>query len=145
DQEPRVQALIDKAGVPVQEILVMNGSRQSNHSNAYFTGFGPTRRIVLYDTLLKNHDADEIESVLAHELGHWRRDHINKGILLGMVAALVGCCILDHCLRAAMRRGPWHLSGIADPAGLPLVLLLVFLGSWIAMPAGNLVSRHFER
>jgi len=144
-QAPRVQALIDKAGVPVQEILVMNGSRQSNHTNAYFTGFGPTRQIVLFDTLLKNHTPDEIESILAHELGHWQHDHINKGILLGVLAALVGCCFLDQCLRAAMKHEPWRLQSKADPAGLLLVMLLVYLGSWLALPVGNLVSRHFER
>src|SRR6266851_2780865 len=82
NQQSRVQALIDKAGVPVKEILVMNASRQSNHTNAYFTGFGPTRRIVIYDTLLKNHSDAEIESILAHELGHWLHDHIVKGIML---------------------------------------------------------------
>jgi len=144
-QQPRVQALIDKAGVPVQEILVMNGSRQSNHTNAYFAGFGPTRRIVLYDTLLKNHTPDEIESVLAHEIGHWQHDHITKGILLGTLAAVFGCLVLDRLLRRAIGRPPWQLQSIADPAGVPLVLLLMFLGSWIAMPIANLVSRHFER
>lgn len=144
-QQPRVQALIDRAKVPVREILVMNASRQSNHTNAYFTGFGPTRRIVLYDTLLKNHTDAEIESILGHELGHWQEDHINKGILLGALAALLGCFVLDRCLRAAIGRAPWHLQGVADPAGLPLVLLLMYLGSWIAMPITNAVTRHFER
>ncbi len=145
DHQPRVRALIDKAKVPVQEILVMNASRQSNHSNAYFTGFGSTRRIVLYDTLLKNHTEAEIESILAHELGHWRQDHIVKGIVLGTLAALLGFFVLDRCLRAAMGRGPWNLQSIADPAGLPLVLLLMNLGGWVAMPIGNAVSRYFER
>jgi STE24 endopeptidase len=145
EQQPRVEALIKKAGVPVQEILVMDASRQSNHTNAYFTGFGPTRRIVLYDTLLKNHSADEIESVLGHEIGHWRHDHIVKGILLGTLAALVGFFVLHRALRHALGRAPWNLMSMADPAGLPLVMLLMFLGSWVAMPLGNLVSRHFER
>lgn len=145
DQQPMVQALIDRAEVPVQEILVMNGSRQSNHTNAYFTGFGPTRRIVLFDTLLDKHTPAEIESVLGHEIGHWQHDHINKGILLGMLGALVGCCFLDRVLAYAMTRGPWRLQSKADPAGLPLVLLLVYLGGWLTMPAANLVSRHFER
>lgn len=144
--EPRVRALIDKAHVPVQEILVMNASRQSKHSNAYFTGFGPTRRIVLYDNLLKVHtDPDEVDSVLAHEIGHWKHDHINQGILLGMLGALVGCYVLHRILRGTLGRSPWNLQSIADPAGLPLVLLLVNVGGWIAMPLGNLVSRHFER
>jgi STE24 endopeptidase len=145
DQTPRVQALIAKAGIPVREILVMNASRQGNHTNAYFAGFGPTRRIVLYDTLLKNHSPAEIESVLAHEIGHWQEDHIVKGILLGTLAAIFGCFVLDRLLRFAVGRAPWHLQSPADPAGLPLILLLVFLGSWATMPVQNAVSRYFER
>jgi STE24 endopeptidase len=145
NQQSRVQALIDKAGVPVKEILVMNASRQSNHTNAYFTGFGPTRRIVIYDTLLKNHSDAEIESILAHELGHWLHDHIVKGMLLGTLALLFGCFLLDRLLRFAVGRAPWHLQSIADPAGLPLILLAMYLGHWIALPVGNAVSRHFER
>jgi STE24 endopeptidase len=145
DQQPRVQALIYRAGIPVQEILVMNASRQGNHTNAYFAGFGPTRRIVLYDTLLKNHTPDEIESVLAHEIGHWEEDHITKGILLGTFAAIFGCFVLDRILRLAVGRAPWHLQSPADPAGLPLLLLLMYLGSWAILPLENAVSRHFER
>ena len=143
--QPRVQALIDKAGVPVEEILVMNASRQSNHSNAYFTGFGSTRRIVLYDTLLKKHSEAEIESILAHELGHWQHDHIVKGILLAAVLAVLGCFLLDCLLRGAVGRSPWNLQSPADPAGLPLILLLLFLGNWAIAPMENVVSRYFER
>jgi STE24 endopeptidase len=145
NQQPRVRALIDKAGVPIEEILVMNASKQSNHSNAYFTGFGSTRRIVLYDNLLKKHSEAEIESILAHEIGHWQHDHITKGILLGMLAGVFGCFVLDRILRAAVGRAPWHLRSLADPAGLPLILLLIYLGSWITLPMQNAVSRHFER
>ena len=145
DQDQHLRRLIAKAGVPVEEILVMDASTQSNHTNAYFTGFGSTRRIVLYDNLLKQHSEAEIESILAHELGHWMHDHIVKGILLSTLAALLGCFVLDRFLRAAMLRSPWRLQSIADPAGLPLLLLLVFLGGWITMPIGNAVSRHFER
>ena len=145
DQQPRVQALIDKAEIPVAEILVMNASRQSSHTNAYFTGFGSTRRIVLYDTLLKKHTPDEIESVLAHEIGHWQHDHIAKGILLGVIASLFGFWVLDRFLRGAVGTQPWNLQSTADPAGLWLILLLINAGSWLAMPAENFVSRHFER
>jgi STE24 endopeptidase len=144
DQQSRVRALIDKAGIPVEEILVMNASKQSKHTNAYFAGFGSTRRIVLYDNLLKEHTPDEIESVLAHEIGHWQHDHIVKGILLGMLAALGGCLLLDRLLRGAMGRPPWQLTSKADPAGLPIVLFAMYLGSWIAMPVENAVIRHFE-
>lgn len=143
--EPRLEAMLGRADIPVAGIMVMNASRQSSHTNAYFTGFGPTRRIVLYDTLLKNHTPDEIESVLAHEIGHWHYDHIVKGILLGVLGAIVGCLVLDRFLRGAVGTSPWHLQSTADPAGLWLVLLLLSAGSWLAMPAEMSVSRHFER
>ncbi len=145
DQQPRLKALIDRVGVPVQEILVMDASRQSNRSNAYFTGFGSTRRIVLYDNLFKKHTEAEVESILAHELGHWWHDHIVIGFILGTPAALLGLFLLDRLLRRAVGRAPWNLQSTADPAGLPLILLLVYLGGWVAMPVENAVSRHFER
>jgi STE24 endopeptidase len=129
--------------VPVDELLVMDASRQGRHTNAYFSGFGPTRRIVLYDTLLATHTPDEVLSVLGHEIGHWRADHIAKGIALGTLGALVGFLALDLLLRRAASAG-W-LSNPADPAGLPMILLLSYLGSWLAMPVGNAVSRRFER
>ena len=143
--EPRVRTLIDKAEIPVGEILVMDGSRQSNHTNAFFAGFGSTRQIVLFDTLLEKSSPDEIDSVLAHEIGHWLHDHIVKGLLLGMIATVVGCFVLDQLLRRGVGRAPWNLQSTADPAGLPLVILLVFLGSWVTAPVQNALSRHFER
>jgi STE24 endopeptidase len=145
--EPRLRSLANKAGIPVGEIYVMDASRQSTHSNAYFTGLGATQSIVLYDTLLEKHkdDPDEVESILAHEMGHWQHSHIIQGVLLGGLASLVGLIVLDRLLRWFRGREPVRLTGLADPAGLPLILLLGFLGSWIAMPLANAVSRHFER
>lgn len=145
DQQPRVQALIAQAGVTVQDILVMNASRQSNHTNAYFTGFGPTRQIVLYDTLLMKNNPDEIESILAHELGHWLHDHIVKGLLLFTLASIFGLFLLDRVLRWAIGRAPWQVKSIADPAGLPLILLLAYLSQWAVGPVEYAISRHFER
>ncbi len=145
EYESLVRRMIEKADMPVGEILVMDASRQSNHSNAYFTGFGSSRRIVLYDTLLRKHTSAEIESILAHELGHWRHDHIVKGILLATLAAILGLCVLDRLLRAAIGREPWRIRSLNDPAGLYLVLLISYFGSWIEMPVQNYVSRHFER
>lgn len=143
--EPRIRALTDEAGVPVAGVYVMDASRQGKHTNAYFTGFGTSRRIVLYDTLLKSHPPAEVESILGHELGHWTHQHIVKGILLGMAAAAVGLFLLDRILRWARGRAPWQLTSPADPAGLPLVALLMVLGSWVALPLENAVSRSFER
>lgn len=177
----RVHALAERAGVPVENVLVMDASRQGRHTNAYFTGFGPTRRIVLFDTLLQplhtlppesaaslvgvlaapdgtgppaaaalvlNHRrevADEIESILAHEIGHWRHQHILKGILLAGLGTYLGLFVVSVILRWAVHRAPFALRSPWDPAGVPLLMLLGVLGTWVAMPAENLVSRHFER
>jgi STE24 endopeptidase len=151
--QPRVESLLAESGVPVQEILVMDASRQTKHTNAYFTGFGPTRRIVFYDNmlkrpndeyLLKKENQDQMISILGHEIGHWRHDHIVKGILLAIPAALLACFLLDRLLRIAMTRGPWQLQSTADPAGLPLILLALYLGTWAALPVQNGVGRYFE-
>jgi STE24 endopeptidase len=177
----RVRALAERAGVPVQTVLVMDASRQGEHTNAYFTGFGSTRRIVLYDTLLRPLDrppagvvvgivgsaagpggagpltaaavavahrqavADEIESVLAHEIGHWKHDHILKAILLAGVEGFAGMFLIAVLLRWAVGRAPFALRSPWDPAGLPLVLLVGVFGAWVTMPVHRLVSRHFER
>jgi STE24 endopeptidase len=143
--EPRIRALVAEAGVAVHDVLVMDASRQGSHTNAYFTGFGPTRRIVLYDTLLQQHTPAEVESILAHELGHWRHQHILKGIGIGMLASLAGLFLLDRILRRIQARAPWRLQSLADPAGLPLILLLVNLATWLALPLENAISRTFER
>ena len=142
--EPPIRHLAEQAGIPVDNIYVADASRQGNHTNAYFTGLGSTQSIVLYDTLLKKHPRDEVESILAHEIGHWTHRHIIKGILLASLAALVGLIVLDRILRWFIGRPPLYLKGLADPAGVPLVALLGFLGSWAVMPVQNVVSRYFE-
>src|SRR5574337_23990 len=123
----RVIALAGKAGIPVDQVYEMDASRRTRKGNAYFTGLGHTKRIVLYDTLLTGSGPDEVELVVAHEIGHWKRAHIWKGIglsLLGMGIALwCGARVLDW----AVRRGGFHLAGPADVAGLPLFLLVIFV------------------
>jgi STE24 endopeptidase len=177
--EPRLRELIDRAGIEVSDILVIDASRQGRHTNAYFAGFGPSRRIVLYDNLLEyrrrdvagiaaygvghwqqistpgiaalmldqveKHRLEEIESILAHEIGHWKHDHIVKGIALAVPGAMLALFLLSRVLLGAVGRGPWQLRAPWDPAGIPLVLLLYFVGTWIAMPIQNGISREFER
>jgi STE24 endopeptidase len=144
DLQPRVQKLIDTAGIPVKEILVMEASRKASHSNAYFTGFGSSRQIVLFDTLLKNHSPEEVESVLAHEIGHWRHDHIVKGILLGIAASFLGFWLLDVILRSSVGVKPLNMQSIADPAGMWLILQLLALGNLLVQIPENMISRQFE-
>lgn len=143
--QPMVEKLAAQGGVPVEEILVMDASRQSSHTNAYFTGFGATQRIVLFDNLLKKHTEAEIESILAHEMGHWQYKHIFKGIGLATLAALVGFFVLRLILLWAVERPPFQLKAQWDPAAIPLMLLLFAVGEWLLAPVQNAVSRHFER
>lgn len=143
--QPRIEALAAKAGLATKEVLVMDASRQGRHTNAYFTGFFGTRRIVLYDTLLRSHGPEETLSILAHEMGHWRRNHIVKGIALGSLGALAGFFLLAQLLEGAAALRLFGVKHAADPAGLPLILLLSALGGLLTLPIQNAVSRAFER
>jgi STE24 endopeptidase len=145
DVSQRVLALAGRAGIPVDQVYEMDASRRTRKGNAYFTGLGHTKRIVLYDTLLTGTSPDEVELVVAHEIGHWKRAHIWKGIglsLLGMGFALwCGARVLGW----AARRGAFHLAGPADVAGLPLFLLVLFVLNLVSLPLQNGISRIFER
>jgi len=136
--------LTQKANLPVQDVYVMNASRTGKHSNAYFAGFGSTRRIVFYDNLLRNHFIEEVESILAHEIGHWKYDHIVRGILLGSFALILGAWIVDGILVNASKHSPWNLKSKNDPASVGLLAMVLFFGEWLVRPAENYVSRSFE-
>lgn len=145
DVRQRLMALVGRAGIPVEQVYEMDASRRTRKGNAYFTGLGRTKRIVLYDTLLAGNSPAEVELVVAHEIGHWTRAHIWKGIglsLLGMGIALWGAArVMDW----AARRDGFHLAGPADVAGLPLFLLVVFVLNLVSLPIQTGISRHFER
>lgn len=144
DLKPQLMALVDKAEIPVKEILVMDASKRSSHTNAYFSGFGSTRRIVLYDTLLKQLSPKEVEAVLAHEIGHWESDHIVYGILLGVLGMFVACWTLDGILITSLRQEPWLAEAKFDPRLVGWIILLLILGQWIVRPIENQISRIFE-
>ncbi len=78
----RIGKLMEKAGLRVRGVFQMDASKRSKHTNAYFTGLGKSKRIVLFDTLLQSHSSDEIEAVLAHEVGHWKKKHMLKQLVL---------------------------------------------------------------
>lgn len=141
----RVLALARKAEIPVEGVWEMDASRRTRKGNAYFTGLGATRRIVLYDTLVRGASPEEVELVVAHEMGHWRRAHIWKGIALTCLALLVGLVIVARALDGAVGFPRLRLAGPADPAGLALIALVAALLGLLAMPAENALSRRFER
>jgi STE24 endopeptidase len=139
----RILELAQRAGVQVENVYVLNASSTGNEGNAYFTGIGGATRIVLYDTLRDNYPQDEVAVVLAHELGHWRHQHVWKGLLLGGALTLAGL-LLGHLLLGRLLPA-YGIRGLADVAGLPLLVLLATLGSTLILPGQMWLSRQWER
>ena len=130
-----LRLLSQRAGVPVREVLVADASRRTTKVNAYVSGIGRTRRVVVFDTLLEAADPAAVEVVVAHELGHRRDGHVAKLTLLGMAAAAVAVVLL------------WAVLGtrVADPRTLPEALLLLLALELVALAPGAALSRRFER
>jgi STE24 endopeptidase len=136
--------LAEENGTPVADVLVSDASRRTTGLNAYVSGFGSTRRVVLYDTVLTTLPDDEIEAIVAHELGHVSNDDVLTGTLIGALGAAAGVALLGWLLSwtPLLRRA--GADGPGDPGVIPLVLLLVAVGMLLATPVQNLVSRHVE-
>ena len=144
----RIHALANRCGFAISGLFIMDGSRRSAHGNAYFTGFGRSRRIVFFDTLLSRLDADEVEAVLAHELGHFKFRHILKRLAVSFLLALVFFLVLGW-----MSQQVWFYTqlGVIPQLGRPndaLALILFFLVMpvftfWIT-PMISLMSRKDE-
>ena len=140
----RLVRLSERAGTRVRGVYEWKLSEKSKKANAALTGLGNTRRIILADTLLQNYSHDEIEAVLAHELGHHVHKHIFKSIVIQMAVTLVGFWAADQALRyATYQRGMFDM--LADFANLPLLALVSAALSLILMPAMNAYSRFNER
>lgn len=137
-------ALAADSGVPVQDVLVSDASRRTTALNAYVSGFGDTRRIVVYDTVLAELPDEEIESIVAHELGHVVHADVLTGTLLGALGAAAATALLGWLLSwtPLLRRAGAESPG--DPRAVPMVLLLVSVGGLLATPVQNLVSRQIE-
>jgi len=130
----RLRALARRAGVPVRDVLVADASRRTRKVNAYVSGLGATRRVVLFDTLLREAGPRQVELVVAHELGHRRARHVAKGTLVAMLGAAATVAVL------------WALvSHPGDLRNAPIVLLVVAALELAALPAGAALSRRWER
>lgn len=130
--EEDIRSLMEKAGLKVGKVMQMDASRRSKHSNAYFTGIGKVKRIVLYDTLIRQMSHGEIVAVLAHEIGHWKRGHIWKRLLWAEVMALAGTWIGFQLLGWPGLPG---LLGLPDSITLPAkMVVLGFVGSLALFP-----------
>ena len=142
----RVEALLERCGFRAGGgVFVMDGSRRSAHGNAYFTGIGRNKRIVFFDTLLARIDRDEIEAVLAHELGHFRLNHVRQRLVLSALSVLAGLALLGW-----LARQPAFYASLGVPVGSPAMALLLFLVAvpvftYFATPLGAWWSRRHER
>jgi STE24 endopeptidase len=136
--------LAEKNGTPVQDVLVSDASRRTTALNAYVSGFGSTRRIVVYDTVLDQLPDAQIESIVAHELGHVATDDVLTGTLIGALGAAAGVAALGWLVSAGPLRRRSGADSPGDPRIVPLVLFLMAVGTLISTPAQNLVSRHIE-
>lgn len=140
----RIEKLLHECGFKSDGIFVMDGSRRSTHGNAYFGGLGSNKRIVFFDNLIKQLDGEEIEAVLAHELGHFRLHHIRKR-LIGMGAiSLAGLALLGWLVEQ-----PWFYHGLGVSRPSDYMALLLFMLSapvfgFLLTPAGAWLSRRHE-
>ena len=140
----RLVRLGERAGTRVRGVYKWHLSEKTKKANAALTGLGNTRRVILADTLLDNYSADEIEAVLAHELGHHVHNHILKGIAIQAGVTFVGFWAANWTLHYAIDR--WHMfETLSDFANLPLVVLIFAVLSFLLMPAMNAFSRFNER
>ncbi|WP_148614627.1 M48 family metallopeptidase [Nocardioides rubriscoriae] len=137
----QVLRLADEEGVHVDDVLVADASRRTTTLNAYVSGLGSTRRVVVYDNLLDSASRAETLSVVAHELAHARHRDVLTGTLLGAAGALAATGLLGLVLAAARRRGA---PGPGEPGIVPLGLALVAVGSFLVLPLDNAVSRQLE-
>ena len=141
----RLLQLGEKTGFSAQTILVMDGSKRSRHSNAFFTGFGRFRKIVLFDTLIQQLTVDELEAVLAHEIGHYKRGHVPRMLLANAVGTLVGFAVIAWLMRQPEFTGAFGFplgTGLA-PALLLFTVLSGAVTFWVA-PLMNFWSRRHE-
>jgi STE24 endopeptidase len=118
----RIEALMQKCGFASQGLFVMDGSTRSGHGNAYFTGFGKNKRVVFFDTLLEKLNADEIEAVLAHELGHFKHKHVIKRIVMMFGLSLLGLALLGFLMKQ-----DWFYQGLGVVQASNHMALLLFM------------------
>lgn len=143
----RIEALLSRCGFSSSGLFVMDGSKRSAHGNAYFTGFGRTKRIVFFDTLLGKLQPEEVEAVLAHELGHFHHRHIVKRIVLIFGTTLILLFALGQLMQT-----DWFYSGLGvsgdDAHNMAMALILFFLTvpvfTFLTTPLASLLSRRHE-
>lgn len=139
-----VLVLAERAGVEVDDVLVADASRRTTTLNAYVSGFGSTRRVVVYDNLLEDLPPDQARVVVAHELAHAEHHDVLVGTTLGALGSVLGACVLALALDTRWVRRRSGTAGAADPASLAALLALVAVGALVSSPVQNTISRAVE-
>ena len=144
DLKARVERLLERCGFRAQGLFVMDGSRRSAHGNAYFTGFGRSKRIVFFDTLLERLEHGEIEAVLAHELGHFKHKHVIKRMLWLFAAALGFFWLLGQLIQQEWFYQGLGVSSPSTAMALILFFLVMPVFTFLMQPAFGMYSRKHE-
>jgi len=142
DLKDRIKVLATGAGIKVENVYKFNMSKNTKKANAAFTGIGKSKRILLGDTLLDNFTKDEIETVIAHELGHYKKKHIIKNIIIGTVSSFATLFLIAFCYDKSI--GWFGYSVRTDIAVLPILSLWAMVIGLILTPVSNIISRKFE-
>ena len=138
----RITSLAKRARLKVENVYKFNMSKTTKKANAAFTGLGKTKRIILGDTLLDNYNIEEIETVIAHELGHYKKKHILKNILIGTASSFLTLFIIAILYQNSL--GWFGFRDITQVSAIPLLALWSMLIGVITTPLGNILSRKFE-
>lgn len=138
----RIKELAKGAGIKVENVFTFDMSKNTKKANAAFTGLGKTKRIILGDTLLNSYSKDEIETVIAHELGHYKHKHIIKNILFGTISSFLTFFVISVLYKNSLS---WFdFDSITQIAALPLLSLWAMIIGLIQSPIGNILSRKYE-
>jgi STE24 endopeptidase len=141
----KITALLDKVGLKAKGIYQVDAGKRSRHTNAYFTGIGKTKRIVLYDTLLASHAPEEIIAVLAHEIGHWKKKHILRQLVFMIGISLVLLYLVYLVVGSPILYSAFGIQHTPVYAGLFLVSLYLGAIKFFLSPVGAAVMRRYER
>lgn len=133
----RITGLLNRCGFSSNGVFVIDGSKRSSHGNAYFSGFGKNKRIVFFDTLLKMLDDDQLEAVLAHELGHFKKKHIVQGMLISFATTFIALAILAWLMKTEWF---YHALGISTPSIYMALLLFTIISPVFTFMLGPVMS-----
>ncbi|MBW2059574.1 MAG: M48 family metallopeptidase [Deltaproteobacteria bacterium] len=143
--QQRIQDLVEVAGLTVKGVYQMDAGKRTRHTNAYFTGLGRTKRIVLFDSLLERHTEDEILAILCHEVGHWKRKHMIKQLLALEIASFVVLFVTGRLIQWPLLYRTFGFHGLLPFVGVFLVGTVVELAGYFLYPLGSAISRTLER